>query len=169
MGLKEALFREKIDTSIPGVEFLQSMLSDIDLEAEIDIPQRAEIHRAILRVLPKAQRTTAELARKDAGMRRAAQRRHEASLPSQRQLDYIRSLGGNPEPVITRASASKMIDDLLEGSEENLSDAASQRQIDYIVDSLKTQPVKKGCLLVMLILLALPVGAVFSAWVAART
>lgn len=92
-ALSEALAREEVDQSIPGVEFLRTVLSGVDFTREIEVAQRAEIHRAILRVLPKAQRAEAERARQQAGIQRVMLRRHEASLPTQRQLEYITALG----------------------------------------------------------------------------
>lgn len=177
-ALSDALAREQVDQSTPGVEFLQTLLSGVDFTGEIDVSRRAEIHRAILRVLPKAQRAEAERARQQAGIKRAMLRRHEATLPTQRQLDYITDLGGCPSPGMTREDASRLIDRL---SERGIGEA-SQRQIDYLIDlggypfpgmtseeasdmidSFESRPAKAGCFSAILLLLALQ-GIAVTAW-----
>lgn len=181
-ALSDALAREEVDQSIPGVEFLRTVLSGVDFTREIEVAQRADIHRAILRVLPKTQRAEAERARQQAGIQRAMLRRHEASLPTQRQLEYITALGGCPSPDLTRHSASRLIDRLSEGSSDRGFDEASQRQIDYLtdlggcpypgmtreeasdmIDSLKSRPAKAGCFSAILLLIALQ-GIAVTAW-----
>jgi hypothetical protein len=116
-GVQQLLdwLRTKSDTGIPAFDFLSVTSERILGFAEFMTRDAFEMQSAIERVLPKDLR--AEF---------VAKRQHAwpHSPASQAQLDYIRGLGGNPPPGLTRSQASAMIDRL---------NPATEKQIAYIL------------------------------------
>jgi len=114
-------------SELPCVTFLRRLTTEVLLDGHLDDDEAYELRLAIERVLPKAirEQVTARLA----GIKRPAQDEseviyvEEAEPATQRQLDYIRSLGGTPAASLGKWEASDVIDTLKQRA------VASNRQI----------------------------------------
>jgi hypothetical protein len=101
--LSDFLNRNK-DSNIPGVSFLFNLMIEVCEDQKIASEELVEIQLGIERVLPPNTRTE---------IRRNRLALIPPPLPetaTERQLDYIRILGGHPLPGLSKWDASELID-----------------------------------------------------------
>jgi hypothetical protein len=106
---------DNANSDIPAADFLARLVERVLSDGKVTQDEAFEIQLALERVLPKDIRNE------------MAEKRREAwhnSPASDNQREYICGLGGKPPPILTRAEASKLI--------EQLSPKATERQLDYI-------------------------------------
>jgi DNA-directed RNA polymerase subunit RPC12/RpoP/phage FluMu protein gp41 len=105
------------DSDIPAVTFLTRLVNEKVCKAEFTTQDAFDIHFAIERVLPKDVRNHALSSRQLAWSHTPA---------SDRQIEYIRNLGGTPTAGMTRAEASVLLD--------KLEPRATEKQLAFIAD-----------------------------------
>lgn len=110
-------------SALPAAEFLREHLDDILEDGRLDAVEIGKLFKAVLRVLPKDAREVAQAVRQDVEQREAIQWREDAA--TERQLAFIRDLGGTPAPALSKGEASDLIESLLTGRD---ADAATPRQ-----------------------------------------
>jgi len=104
---------------IAAFHYLKELVNGVLLDGVIDEPERVEIHRAILRVLPKDYREHANsrknLLEKDRKASvaieegRKAIQKTKQNLATDRQIAYLKDLGGDLSQNMTKVEASKQI------------------------------------------------------------
>ena len=103
-------------TKIPAFHYLRELVDGVLADNVITEPERNEIHRAIIRTLPKGYKEPAEDVRKQlqatANAKDALERVRLSNLATESQKSYILSLGGNVSPEMTKVEASALIDKL---------------------------------------------------------
>lgn len=117
--LSDFLNRNK-DCGIPGVSFLFNLMVEVCEDQNITSEELVEIQLGVERVLPPAAR---------AEIKRSRLALIPPPLPepaTERQLEYIRILGGTPPPGLSKWDASELIDQLKQ------SPPASPRQIMFL-------------------------------------
>jgi hypothetical protein len=117
--LSNFLNRSK-NCEIPGISFLFNLMIEVCEDQKITSEELVEIQLGIERVLPPA--TRAEIKRSRLALL-------PPPLPepaTERQLEYIRILGGTPPPYLSKWDASELIDQLKQ------SPPASPRQIMFL-------------------------------------
>ena len=115
--------------SIAAIDWLSGIVEDILVDGRVTQDERVELVLAIERVLPKDERLQAQSRRGKAERvsrdaepsTRPARSRPERGdwtedPATERQLDYIRALGGRTRGIGTKGEASDLIDSLLESA-----------------------------------------------------
>ena len=101
---------------VTGIHYLKELVDAVLLDGFIEEGERAEIHRAILRILPKDYRAAAKQQKDnlDAAYkaREDLQRRKTEALATEKQISYLISLGGQPYEGMTKREASEAITSL---------------------------------------------------------
>lgn len=101
---------------VTGIHYLKELVDAVLLDGIIEEGERAEIHRAILRILPKDYRAAAKQQKEnlDAAYkaRQDLQRRKTEALATEKQISYLISLGGQPYEGMTKREASEAITSL---------------------------------------------------------
>lgn len=111
-------------SEIPAINFLLNIPERL---GKFTTAKAFKVHFAIERVLPKAIREGVKEKRQEAWL-------HSPLKPkaTEAQLNYIRDLGGKPQPGINIAEASLLIEQLLEHSRPPLEQKASEKQLQYV-------------------------------------
>jgi len=133
----------KKNLEINAIDALKEILKEALADNKIDRDERQEIHRILLRILPKEYRESAKKEKQDAAIEswRLDARKESAS---EKQKNYIRALGGRAAKNMNKAQASKMIDALLEGQEERGASDITPRQMMILRFWKKTHLAKQG-------------------------
>ena len=101
---------------VTGIHYLKELVDAVLLDGFIEEGERAEIHRAILRILPKDYRAAAKQQKDnlDAAYkaREDLQGRKTEALATEKQISYLISLGGQPYEGMTKREASEAITSL---------------------------------------------------------
>jgi hypothetical protein len=121
--LSDWLNRNK-DTAIPAVSFLFNLMVEVCADQNLTLEELVEIQLGIERVLPP--QTRSQIKNNRLALIPPKEADSEPDPATQRQLDYIRALGGNPPVGLSKWDASDMIDQLLEKP------MASSRQIMFL-------------------------------------
>ncbi len=109
--LLEVWLKDNVFNTIPGIQFLREEVAGVLVDGSVSDDERNLLQWAILRVLPVAERKRAKA--KIADVNDAA-RIAEWNSVTIKQRDYIRALGGVCPANATKASASEIIDELLD-------------------------------------------------------
>ena len=111
------LDRAASTSTIPGIHFLREEVGGILADGSVTDGERTLLRNAILRVLPITERERAKARITDARTRERAEAKAResaaANVPTDRQLDFIRDLGGVCPDAATRQEASEIIERLL--------------------------------------------------------
>ena len=101
---------------VTGIHYLKELVDAVLLDGIIEEGERAEIHRAILRILPKDYRAAAKQQKENLDAAHKAredlQRRKTEALATEKQISYLISLGGQPYEGMTKREASEAITSL---------------------------------------------------------
>jgi hypothetical protein len=100
-------------THVPAIHYLKELVDGILSDAIVNEGERAELHKAILRILPKNYREPADDVKKKIAAERKAQeisdRVRRTNLATDRQIAYLASLGGTVIEGMTKSEASEQI------------------------------------------------------------
>lgn len=96
--------------SIPAVSHLKSLISDAVADGAISDRERALIHRQVERVIPPSERERVVAAREQKLWKDLNAWRLDP--PSEKQINYIIDLGGDPKSVSNKGEASDLISSL---------------------------------------------------------
>lgn len=102
--------------ALPALAFLGDVLHAVLQDGRIEESERAELHHAILRVLPPKAREAAKEQKRIAIKKARDVINAERDKATERQLQYIEDLGGDAEQDLTKSQASELINSLLEFS-----------------------------------------------------
>lgn len=125
--LASALEGIDIESRIPAVTFLREICRDILADGVVEANELKELFNAILRVLPPEHRARAKDLKKARENQERQERLRINSLATERQIEYIKSLGGPVHEGMTKEEASALI-------REWNRDLATERQIQFIED-----------------------------------
>lgn len=114
-------------SDILAISFLLQISDRILRKGKVTTARAFEMQFAIERVLPASIREEFKKVRQDAWV-------HSPLKPkaSQAQLEYIRSLGGNPLPGLNTSEASLLIESLLQHATPASEQRATEKQMEYI-------------------------------------
>jgi hypothetical protein len=116
LHMREWLAQASYLRDITGIHYLRELVETVLEDNIIDEGERAEIHRAILRVLPKNYRDVGKQQKDNTDAiiraRNDLERRRTGDLATERQIDYLTSLGGQAYEGMTKKAASAAITEL---------------------------------------------------------
>ena len=99
--------------NVTGIHYLKELVDSVLLDGIIEEGERSEIHRAILRILPKDYRAVAKQQKENldaaSKARNDLERRKTEHLATEKQVSYLLSLGGQPYEGMTKRQASEAI------------------------------------------------------------
>lgn len=96
--------------TLPGIHFLREEVAGVLADGGVSEAESRLLTKAILRVLPVTER---ERAKAKVAEATALERAAAAKLVTQKQLEYIRNLGGTCAGNVTKWEASEIIDQLV--------------------------------------------------------
>jgi hypothetical protein len=111
--LKDWVDASSVEDSPIGAFYLRELIGDVLADGTIDEGERAQIHRAVLRVMPKEARDSAEKKKNVAEIQERNEKSYTEPLATGPQIKYIRDLDGNCPPGTTISEASTIIQTLL--------------------------------------------------------
>jgi hypothetical protein len=111
--LKKWLDNIPSDENMYAISFLKEMITDALQDGFIDQEERDQIHYGILRTLPKEIRESVQDEKLKVDRIKWEEEDRIYNLATERQLNYIRDLGGSCPPEATKDEASAIIDALL--------------------------------------------------------
>lgn len=91
---------DHIDSDIPAIGYLRDIIESIWRDNDIDMQDRWDLLLAIERVLPPDQRALAKVRRRDT-----------PEPATQRQIDFLGSLGADFDSELTKRDAMELIDE----------------------------------------------------------
>jgi hypothetical protein len=105
-------------STLPGLQFLREEVAGMLADGNVSEAECRLLRNAILRVLPVTERERVKAKIAEATARERAREREERTAAAyrvtQKQLEYIRDLGGDCNETMTKQQASEIIDQLLE-------------------------------------------------------
>lgn len=101
------------NSTLPGIHFLREEVAGILADGAVSDGERNLLQKAILRVLPVTERERAKAKIADADAAENAARFAEANKATDKQIKYIRDLGGTCPEAATKQDASDIIQKLL--------------------------------------------------------
>jgi hypothetical protein len=135
---------ERSIENIPAVGWLSEVVGGILADGEITTEEHVELIRAVERVLPLEERATAQVKRlraADEGVESAIAARHPTDIEpaTERQIIFIKKLGGEVSDGLSKDRASFLIDDLL----NSRGPSARQRMWLCFWDAKKSESVSR--------------------------
>ena len=121
VALRNWLDKAATVSELPGIHFLREEIADILADGKVSEAETRLLTSFVLRVLPpiereKAKAKVGEAKAEEKARAKALERREraaEAIRPTDRQLEFLKELGGALPPGATRQQASDLIDRLL--------------------------------------------------------